>query len=112
MAEIIEFKLASGESVYMEAEAGEGHEGPLPAGRGADIFRGAGQAASKTFEAALEGVKPAARALMEAFKDLNEPDELGLEFGVQFKGEVDAFVLTGEANAAVKISLKWKNSKG
>jgi hypothetical protein len=111
MKEIVELKLASGEVVYVEAEATSG-PGARPASRrDSSVFKGVGDKVERSFETALGAVKPAARALMEAFKDLNEPDELGLEFGVQFKTEVDAFVLTGEANAAVKISLKWKNSK-
>ncbi len=57
MSEIIEFRLESGESVYVEAEEGAG-SGPRPVMRG----EGAIKQASETFEAALEKVKPAARA--------------------------------------------------
>lgn len=103
MSKIVEFELASGEKVYVEA-AEDDAGGPLPAsrdGRPAKI-------AAETFEAALERVKPAARAVVEAFRELNEPDEIGLEFGLDFKTSVAAFVLTGEASAAFKLSLTWK----
>jgi hypothetical protein len=107
MSEIIKFKLASGEFVYVDAEA-EGSRGPQPAGRGGKAI----EIASETFETALESVKPSARAVVEAFREFNEPAEIGLEFGIQFKSSANAFVLTGEATAAFKLSLKWKSDKG
>ncbi len=106
MSEIIEFRLESGGSVYVEAEE-DAASGPRPAGRGEQAI----QKASETFETALEKVKPAARAVVQAFRELNEPDEIGLEFGIQFKSAANVFVLTGEANAAFKLSLKWKSDK-
>ncbi len=106
MSEVIEFRLESGESVYVAAEDGAGAS-PRPVMRGDRVLK----QASDTFEAALERVKPAARAVVKAFRELNEPDEIGLEFGLQFKTEANVFVLTGEANAAFKLSLKWKSDK-
>ena len=106
MSEIIEFLLESGESVYLEVEEGDSVEA-----RPASLGEGAIQTASETFETALEKVKPAARAVVQAFRELNEPDEIGLEFGIQFKTEANVFVLTGEANASFKLSLKWKSDK-
>lgn len=104
MSEIVEFELQSGEVVYLEVAGGEGAS-PM------SLEEGAIRKASETFEAALEKVKPAARAVVQAFRELNEPDEIGLEFGIQFKTEANVFVLTGEANASFKLSLKWKNAK-
>ncbi|MCB1037419.1 MAG: hypothetical protein KDD47_26550, partial [Acidobacteria bacterium] len=66
---------------------------------------------SETFEAALEKVKPAARAVVQAFRELNEPDEIGLEFGLDFKTSANVFVLTGETQATFKLSLKWTSAK-
>ncbi len=106
MSEIIEFRLESGETVYVEAERDTVAD-PMPAGGGEEVLK----RASETFETALDKVKPAARAVVKAFRELNEPDEIGLEFGIQFKTEANVFVLTGEANAAFKLSLKWKSDK-
>ncbi len=105
MTEIVEFRLASGELVYVEAPEEPG--APRPMSRGGEAVK----KASETFEAALEKVKPAARAVVEAFRELNEPDEIGLEFGIQFKSSANVFVLTGEGNASFKLSLKWKSDK-
>lgn len=107
MSEIMEFRLNSGESVFIEVEEGEASGAPQTAGMGEKAIR----TASETFEDALEKVKPAARAVVQAFRELNEPDEIGLEFGIQFKTEANVFVFTGEANASFKLSLKWKSDK-
>lgn len=112
MSGIVAFRLESGEEVYLEAveepeDGGELLEAGVEAGVTEEVVR----KASETLEAALSKVKPAARAVVEAFRELNEPDEIGLEFGIQFKTSVEAFVLSGEANAAFKLSLKWKNHK-
>ncbi len=106
MTQIVEFELDSGEVVYLEAPS-EAGVAPRPVVRGEKAI----QKASETFEAALQRVKPAAQAVVDAFKELNEPDEIGLEFGIQFKSSANAFVLTGEANASFKLSLKWKSNK-
>ncbi len=107
MSEIVEFRLESGELIYVEGlEAAD--SGRRPVRRGAEPVK----KVSETFETALEKVKPAARAVVAAFRELNEPDEIGLEFGIQFKSSANAFVLTGEANASFKLSLKWKSDKG
>ncbi len=50
--------------------------------------------------------------VVEAFRELNEPDEIGLEFGLDFKTSANVFVLTGEARATFKLSLKWTRDKG
>ncbi len=114
MGEIVEMKLASGEAVFIEVleETGvrsrRSESGTLqPMGRGADIV----EKAEETFEAALEKVKPAAEAVVKAFKELNEPDEIGLEFGVQLTSSANAFFLTGKGTATFKLSLKWKSDK-
>lgn len=107
MSEIIEFRLASGEVVYVEAAGGPGAK----AGRVGGAERVAHKA-SETFEKALERVKPAARAVVEAFRELNQPDEIALEFGLAFETSVNAYVLTGDASASFKLSLTWKSDRG
>ena len=101
MTRIVPMTLESGEEIYLEATGSADYR---PAG----IRGGAVEAVAESFEQALDKVKPAARAVVEAFRELNEPDEIGIEFGIQFSSELKAFVLTGEANASFKLSLKWK----
>lgn len=60
------------------------------------------------FEQALDAVKPAVEQLFRAFKALNEPDEIGLEVGLTLSGKLRAFVITGDSQASLKLSLKWQ----
>ncbi len=107
MSQVVEFSLESGESVFLEVEEDRA-SGLRPASRGEKGI----SKATETFEAALGKVKPAARAVVEAFRELNEPDEIGLEFGLDFKTSANVFVLTGETRATFKLSLKWTRDKG
>ena len=41
-----------------------------------------------------------------------EPEEWGMELSLGFKGEAGIPCITrGEANGAIKVTVKWKNSK-
>jgi len=44
--------------------------------------------AAKRFTEAMAHVKPAAETVLNAFKEMNTPDEIALEFGVKFSGKV------------------------
>lgn len=107
MPEIIPFELESGETIYIESRASQ-PSGPQPAGFGQGATA-AVEKVSESFESALDRIKPAARAVVKAFQEVNEPDEIQLEFGLNFSSEVKAFVMTGEAEASFKLSLTWKN---
>ena len=106
MSEIIELRLASGETVPFEVSETSKSVDPDEVvrtgtrGRVMEAFEG-------TIEEALDRVKPAAEAVLNAFKELNQPDEIGLEMGLQLKSGTRAFVISGEANATFKLSLKW-----
>lgn len=108
MSEIVPLRLESGQVVYIEAE-GPRKRDPQPARRG--IGSSVAAEAAKTFEDAIESVKPAAEAVVKAFKEFNNPAEIGLEFGIQFKTEVNAFVVTGEGTGTFKLTLKWTSDK-
>ena len=56
--------------------------------------------------ATLGAVIGPAKAALERFK----PDEVNLELTLGFKAEIGVFVASGEANAQVKVSAKWKPS--
>lgn len=106
MSEIVDFALADGTKVYVKTTEREAGRVGLRGGAA-----GAAAEAARSFEAALAKVKPAARAVVEAFRELNNPDEIGLEVGLEFSTQYDAFVFSGEASAAFKLRLTWKNEK-
>lgn len=41
-----------------------------------------------------------------------KPDEVNVELTLGFKADVGVFVASGEANAQIKVSAKWKSSGG
>jgi len=106
MMRLVEFELEDGTSVCMEVDeptpsgpkkaGGEGADGePVKVGR---------------FRKALEQVRPAAEMVVEAFREVNTPAEIGLEFSLKFNTKVGSFLFaSADSEASFKVSLKWKN---
>lgn len=125
MSEIVKFELESGGHVFVEIPSDQDGRSPVPHSMPTGPSRAGAQGgpeeasaldksltvAGETFEKAIERVKPAAAAVVQAFRELNEPDEIGLELGIQLSKKAGGFVLTGEASATFKLSLKWTRSK-
>lgn len=63
----------------------------------------------KRFSSAIARVKPAAEAVLKAFSDMNQPDEIGLEFGIKFNARLGAIFTSVDSEATFKVSLKWAN---
>lgn len=59
-------------------------------------------------EAALEGVRPAAKALLEQFKSLSdEVTEVELEFGLKLSGEAGAIIARTSAEGHCTVKIKF-----
>jgi len=57
-------------------------------------------------------IKPAAEAVLNAFREMNTPDEIALEFGLKFTAKAGAvFVASAGSEATFKVALKWKNDR-
>ncbi|MEF8758733.1 MAG: CU044_2847 family protein [Candidatus Accumulibacter sp. UW25] len=54
--------------------------------------------------ATLAAVIGPVKVALEEFR----PDEVNLELALGFKGGIGVFVASGEANAQIKVSVKWK----
>ena len=106
MKKLIEFEL-NGQPVYVETEISEA-EGMRR------VSRGGGdepeQAASR-FTEAVARIKPAAEAVLNAFREMNTPDEIALEFGLNFSAKAGAVFASADSSATFKVSLKWKNER-
>ncbi len=63
------------------------------------------------FVEAIAQVKPAANAVFTVFREMNTPDEIGLESGIKFGAKAGAFLASADSEATFKVSLKWKNEK-
>lgn len=100
--EIVEFEL-DGQPVYVEVE--QSGVGPRRVSRGDD---GVAKAENR-FKDAIARIRPAADALLTSFKEMNTPDEIGLDFGIKFNAKAGAVFASVDSEATFKVSLKWKN---
>ena len=57
-------------------------------------------------------VKPAAEAVLNAFREMNTPDEINLEFGLKFSAKAGAILASVDGEATFKVALKWKGRTG
>ncbi len=63
------------------------------------------------FTEAIAQIRPAAEAVLKAFREMNTPDEIGLEFGIKLNAKAGAFFASAASEATFRVSLKWKNDK-
>lgn len=103
---LIEFEL-DGQPVYVEAEITE-EELLLVA---QDTAAGEPIKANSPFTDAVARIKPAAEVVLKAFKEMNTPDEIGMEFGLKFGAKAGMFFASADSEATFKVSLKWSNKK-
>ena len=65
--------------------------------------------ATNSFEEALGYIAPAAQSVVDTFKELNTPQEIGLEFNLKFTAKAGVVIASVGTEASFKVSLKWKN---
>ncbi len=110
MKQLIEFPLEDGGTVLVEVDEPKSAAGRRQVSRSGEK---AVKAASENFETALTRVKPTANAVIATLRDLVEqPDEIGVEFGLKFTAETDLVLAAAGVEANFKVTLKWqKNGK-
>lgn len=106
MKKLIEFEL-DGQPVYVEAEVSEA-EGMRRVSRGGGDEP---ERAESRFVEAVARIKPAAEAVLNAFREMNTPDEIALEFGLNFSAKAGVVFAATDSSATFKVSLKWKNER-
>jgi hypothetical protein len=107
VAKIIELVWDNGTKVVAEVtEPEEGQEGTGRAGRLEKVQ----QLSQQAFEKAMAQLKPIAQTVMGTLKELNNPSEVAVEFGVKLSAETGVIIASAQAEANFKISLKWKIS--
>lgn len=105
---VMEFKMDDGTPVYVEVAQGEGYDAERVT-RGGSGQHGFVEA-EKRFTDAISRVKPAAEFVLNAFREMNEPDQIGLEFGVKFNAKAGAILASVDSEATFKVSLLWKKA--
>ena len=104
MKQIVQFDLEETGPVLIEVEDTENYRGVERVSRtGEGILK-----AEKTFMEGINRVKPAAEAVLNAFREMNTPDEIHLEFGLKFSAKAGAILASVDGEATFKVSLKWK----
>ncbi|WP_089726440.1 CU044_2847 family protein [Candidatus Thiosymbion oneisti] len=103
--ELLAFELADGIPVYVET-TDTGTDAGL---RRVDRGPGDPLKADSRFEEAVGRIRPAAQALLDSLRELNTPEEIGLEFGLKFNAKAGAVIASVDSEATFKVSIKWKN---
>jgi hypothetical protein len=97
---IVEFPLESGDSILVEVD-----EPSDRIGLGDEIA----EKAQKTFESALNAIKPVASTVINKVRSLNEPaDEVEVKFGIKMTAGLGAVIASGNGEVNYEITLKWK----
>ena len=103
MKHIVEFPLESGDSILVEID--EPGQTDDRIGLRDEII----QKAQKTFESALDQIKPIANVIMTKVNSLNQPaDEVEIKFGIKMSAELGAVIASGNSEINYEITLKWK----
>ncbi len=106
MKKLVEFEL-DGQSVYVETEISE-QQGIELVSLGKEDEP---EKATDSFEKVVSRIKPAAELVLNSFKEMNTPDEIVLEFGLNFKAKTGVVFASADSEATFKVSLKWTNKK-
>jgi hypothetical protein len=103
---LVEFPLDEGGSVLVEVDDSlVGGRGPTRGGRGAAELT---VSASETFQEALARIQPAALAVIARLRDqVDPPDDVELEFGVQLSAEFGAIVAKASGDANFRVRMRW-----
>ena len=100
MKRIVEFPLENGDSILIEVD-----EQSDRIGLGDEII----EKAQKTFESALNTIKPVASTILNKVRSLNEPaNEVEVKFGIKMTAGLGAVIASGNGEVNYEITLKWK----
>lgn len=114
MKKIVEFEVEGGPPVYVEVEAARADEDEALAGFEPvrrSLGRSTGDERGGRWRAAIDQVRPAVEDVIEVFRAVSTPDEIGVEFSLKLNTKVNAFVFSSDGEATFKVSLKWSNRK-
>ena len=108
MKDLIRFDMEGLPPVYVEAELSETEKMQRVATRSGKTEP---VQAESRFTEAVEQIKPAAEVVLNAFREMNTPDEIGLEFGLKFNAKAGVVFASTDSEATFKVSLKWTKEK-
>ncbi|HEY4720596.1 MAG TPA: CU044_2847 family protein [Anaerolineae bacterium] len=96
--------LQEGGNLIVEVDEPAPEGGVVKAARPGEIA----EKAEETREDALSKIKPAAQSIIAQLRGLHdEPDEIGVEFGIKLSAAAGAFIASAGVEANYKMTLKW-----
>lgn len=104
MKQLVEFSLEDGSKVLVEVEE------PVKGGAQRVALKPGKLAveAKKTFEAALETVRPTLTPLVNKLRELPAPpQEMEIKFGLKMSAQAGAVIAACGGEANFEISMKW-----
>jgi hypothetical protein len=112
MSRFVEFPVEDGGTLLVAVDDAEVRESQQPTYRGSGS-REIVERSTRTMEAAVERIRPAARAFVDAFTQLpRPPDEVSVTFGVELSAEAGAIIATTAAKANFSVTLCWNACSG
>lgn len=129
---LVEFTLADGSKVLVETDGpalavpvdespqpgeslqpGESGRVPVRGWRdhipGARIAQAVEVSAGRTFEQAIDTVRPAAESLVNRLRSVADgPDEVTVEFGLQMSAEAGAYIAKAATAANFTVTMTWR----
>ncbi|MDX6318074.1 MAG: hypothetical protein QOD35_1474 [Nocardioidaceae bacterium] len=107
--QIVEFTSSDGSTVRVRVQ---------PTAPDDLVTRGLGSAelvgkAERTFEAALQPIRTVAEGVVSELSSMaRRPDEVSVEFGLEFTADTSAILASAAATANVAVHLTWKAPSG
>jgi len=106
MKHLVEFPLEDGGSIFVEVSEPEGGRGSRRVARGAEEEP---ETAPKTFEQALNKIRPATESVIAMLRGLlHKPGEVEMEFGFTLSAEAGVIITSISTEANYKVTLRWK----
>ena len=107
MGTFVEFPVEDGGTLLVavnDVDVRDSHQQTYRGGGTRDVV----ERSTRTMEAAVERIRPAARAFVDAFSQLpRPPDEVSVTFGVELSAEAGAIIATTAAKANFSVTLCW-----
>jgi hypothetical protein len=108
MSTFVEFPLENGGSLLVATDGLTRYDTQPPVFRGG-ASRDVVERSTRTMEAVVERIRPAAHAFVDAFSQLpRPPDDVSVTFGVELSAEAGAIIATTAAKANFSVTLGWK----
>ncbi|WP_319548083.1 CU044_2847 family protein [Desulfogranum marinum] len=105
MKKYIEFELEEGPFIVEAEVAEEEIQRISRRGNSVELIK-----AETSFVDAIGRIKPAAEYMFKSLRDMNTPDEIGMEFGLKFSAKTGVVFASADGEATFKVSLKWTNT--